>query len=88
MIRRLVWFAAGAGLALWLWSKVRGSLRRATPEAVGHRVAESAIGVGESARDFIGRVRAAAAEREAELRGAFLGGAESDALGLTEPPTS
>jgi hypothetical protein len=78
VIRRLVWFLVGAAFALWLWSKVRGYLRRATPEAVGHRVAESAAGIGESARDFVSRVRAASAEREAELR---------DALGLTEPPT-
>lgn len=79
MIRRLLWFAVGAGFALWAWSRLRGYLRRARPEAVGHRVAESAAGLGESARDFVDRVRAASAEREAELR---------DALGLTdEPPT-
>ena len=76
MIRRLVWFLVGATFALWLWSKVRGYFRRATPEAVGHRVAESAAGLGESARDFVDRVRAASAEREAELR---------DALGLADP---
>lgn len=87
MIRRLVWFCVGAAFALWLWSKVSGSLRRARPDAVGHRVAESAAGLSASARDFVGRVRAASAEREAELRDALQGGAESDAVGLNEPPT-
>ncbi|WP_375425107.1 DUF6167 family protein [uncultured Friedmanniella sp.] len=77
MIRRLLWFAVGAGFALWAWSKLRGYLRRASPEAVGQRVAESAAGLTDSARDFVDRVRAASAEREAELR---------DAVGLTDEP--
>jgi hypothetical protein len=78
VIRRLLWFAVGAGFALWAWSKLRGYLRRASPEAVGHRVAESAAGLTDAARDFVDRVRAASAEREAELRIAFLGEADSD----------
>ena len=75
MIGRLLWFVLGAGFALWALSKVRGYLRLASPQAVGHRMVESAAGIGESARDFSDRVRAAMAEREAELR---------DALGLPE----
>ena len=85
MIKRLFWFALGAGVALWVVSKVRESFRRASPEALGQRVAETASGVGESARDFTDRVRAAMAEREAELREAFQGGDRSDALGQPEP---
>jgi hypothetical protein len=80
MMGRLLWFTVGAGVAVWASSKVRESLRRASPEALGQRVAASASGLGESARDFVDRARAAMAEREAELRQALEGGARSDAL--------
>jgi hypothetical protein len=75
VIRRFFWFALGAGVAIFVFVKIRQALRKATPEAIGQRVAGSAAGVGASARDFTERVRAAMAEREAELR---------DELGLPE----
>ena len=75
MIRRFFWFALGAGVAIFVFVKIRQALSRATPEAIGHRVAGRAAGMGASARDFTERVRAAMAEREAELR---------DELGLPE----
>lgn len=68
MIGRFFWFALGAGLAIFVFVKIRESLRRARPEAVGQRVADGAAGLGASARDFTERVRAAMAEREAEIR--------------------
>jgi Family of unknown function (DUF6167) len=68
MIRRLFWFVLGAGAAIFVLVKVRDALRQATPQAVGQRVADQAAGLGASARDFIDRVRAAMAEREAEIR--------------------
>ena len=68
MIRRFFWFALGAGVAIFVFVKIRDSLRRATPQAVGQRVADQAAGLGASARDFTDRVRAAMAEREAEIR--------------------
>jgi hypothetical protein len=68
MIRRLFWFALGAGMAVFVYVKIRDSLRRASPQAVGQRVADQAVGLGASARDFTDRVRAAMAEREAEIR--------------------
>jgi hypothetical protein len=68
MIRRFFWFALGAGVAVFVYVKIRESLRRATPQAVGQRVADQAAGFGASARDFTDRVRAAMAEREAEIR--------------------
>ncbi|GAA1431072.1 hypothetical protein GCM10009616_17290 [Microlunatus lacustris] len=80
MIGRLFWFGLGAGAAVWGYAKVRESLRRASPEALGQRVATSASELGESARDFVDRARAAMAEREAELREALEGGVRSDAL--------
>jgi hypothetical protein len=71
MIRRFFWFALGAGLALFVYVKIRGYLKRATPSALGSRVADSASDVGGRAQDFVGRVRAAMSEREAELREVF-----------------
>ena len=68
MIRRFFWFALGAGVAIFVFVKIRQALSKATPEAIGHRMADGAAGVGASARDFTERVRAAMAEREAELR--------------------
>ena len=79
MLRRLLWFLVGAGVAIFVYLKIRNYLKKARPEAIGHRVAESASGVSESARGFIDRVRAGMAERETDLR---------DTLGMPEnqPP--
>jgi hypothetical protein len=68
MIRRLLWFVMGAGVAIFVIMKIRAYLKKARPEAIGHRVAESASGISESARGFVDRVRAGMAERETELR--------------------
>jgi hypothetical protein len=68
MIRRLLWFVMGAGVAIFVIMKIRAYLKKARPEAIGHRVAESASGISESARGFVDRVRAGMAEREIELR--------------------
>jgi len=68
MLRRLLWFLVGAGVAIFVYLKIRDYIKKARPEAIGHRVAESASGVSESARGFIDRVRAGMAERETELR--------------------
>jgi uncharacterized protein HemX len=77
MIRRLFWFALGAGVAVFVFVQIRNLLRQARPQAVGQRVADQAVGLGASARDFTDRVRAAMAEREAEIR---------SELGLPEQP--
>jgi hypothetical protein len=68
MFRRLFWFAIGAGVAVFVIMKIRAYLKKARPEAIGHRVAESASGISESTRGFVDRVRAGMAERETELR--------------------
>jgi hypothetical protein len=68
MFGRLFWFVLGAGLAIWVFVKIRQRLRQASPDAVSQKLATSAAGIGASARDFTDRVRAAMAEREAELR--------------------
>jgi len=79
MLRRLFWFLIGAGVAIFVYLKIRDYLKKARPEAIGQRVAESATSVSESARGFIDRLRAGMAERETELR---------DTLGMPEnqPP--
>ena len=79
MLRRLFWFLSGAGVAIFVYLKIRDYLKKARPEAIGKRVAESASSVSESARGFIDRLRAGMAERETELR---------DTLGMPEnqPP--
>ena len=79
MVRRILWFVLGAGVAIFISIKIRQYLKKARPEAIGQRVAESASGISDSARGFVDRVRAGMAEREEELR---------DSLGLpdSEPP--
>ena len=68
MLRRLFWFALGAGLAVFVSVKIRGYLKKTSPAAVGQRVSKSASSVSESAHGFVDRLRAGMAEREAELR--------------------
>jgi len=79
MVWRIFWFVIGAGVAIFLSIKIRQYLKKARPEAIGQRVAESASGLSDSARGFVDRVRAGMAEREEELR---------DTLGLpdSQPP--
>lgn len=68
MLRRLFWFAIGAGVAVFVSVKIRGYVKTTSPEAIGRRVAESASGVSQSAQGFVDRLRAGMAERETELR--------------------
>ncbi|MGI8458115.1 MAG: DUF6167 family protein [Propionibacteriaceae bacterium] len=79
-MRRVVWFAVGAGVGVYALVKVRHYVAKASPQAlVGHasgRVKGTALSLGESAREFVEVVRARMAERETELR---------DAVGLAQP---
>jgi len=68
MVRRLLWFAIGAGIAIFVYTKIRQSMRKVSPEALGQRVGGTANGISESARGFIDRFRTGMAERETELR--------------------
>jgi hypothetical protein len=74
-MRRVFWFTVGVGVTVFVAVKVRGYLNAASPEAIGRRLTDSAAGIGDSVKDFTDRVRAASAEREAELR---------DTLGLPD----
>jgi hypothetical protein len=68
MFRRLFWFAIGAGVAVFVLVKIRGYIKKTSPDAIGRRVAESASGMSQSAHGFVDRLRAGMAEREMELR--------------------
>ena len=76
MIKRLLWFAIGAGVGIYVIKKVRDYMAKSTPEAIGQRLAGQAGSLGDRASSFVDRARAAMAEREAELR---------DALGQPQP---
>jgi hypothetical protein len=71
MIGRIFWFLLGIGVAVFVITKVRAVLKQASPDAIGHRVAESASNLGERAQDFAARVRAGMTEREIEIRESF-----------------
>jgi hypothetical protein len=68
MFRRLFWFGIGAGVAVFVYTKLRQYMKKASPEAIGHRVADTTGGISASARGFVDRIRAGMAERETELR--------------------
>lgn len=74
MVGRVFWFAVGAGVTLYVVVKARDYLDRHSPEALVEKVQQTVVGAGDGARAFVTRVRAASAEREAELR---------ETLGLT-----
>ena len=42
MIKRLFWFAIGAGVAIYAYRKIRSYLARPAPMPSAHRVADSA----------------------------------------------
>ena len=46
MVKRFFWFAIGAGVAIFVYVKVRNFWQQARPAAVGSRVADSAAGLG------------------------------------------
>ena len=82
---RLIWFGLGAGAAAYAVFKARQLAQQSGPKAIGQRVTGSAVSLGERAGDFVDRVRAAMAEREAELRAELnLPSESSDRLGLTD----
>ena len=49
MFRRLFWFVIGAGVAVFVYTKLRQYVKKASPDAIGQRFADSASGLSESA---------------------------------------
>jgi hypothetical protein len=63
----------GAGLAVGVWAvrKVEDTSRKLRPEALAASAADRAGSYGERLRNALAEGRAAAAAREAELRGVY-----------------
>jgi uncharacterized protein HemX len=79
------WIAVGAGVTVFVIVKGRQIWQQATPQALAQRASDSAHGVSEQVQDFVGRLRAAMAERETELRAVLdQPGASPEGLGLPE----
>jgi hypothetical protein len=68
MFGRVFWFAVGAGVTFYVVVKARDYIDKHSPEALVERVQTSVVGAGDATKAFVARVRAAQAEREAELR--------------------
>ena len=75
MSKRVFWFAVGAGVTIYVIAKARKYAAEHSPEALVDKVQQTVLDAGGNARAFVARVRAASAEREAELR---------ETLGLTQ----
>ena len=68
MTGRVFWFAVGAGMTIYVVVKARDYIDKHSPEALVDKAQQTVVDAGDSARAFVARVRAASAEREAELR--------------------
>jgi len=82
MVRRLfvLTVGVGVGLAVGVWAvrKVEDTSRRLRPEALAAGAADRAASLGERLRAAVAEGRAAAAVKEAELRGVYgVGGADA-----------
>lgn len=75
MSKRIFWFAVGAGVTIYVVTKARRYAHEHSPEALVDKAQQTVVSFGEQALTFVSRVRAASAEREAELR---------ETLGLTQ----
>lgn len=70
-MRRAVWFALGAAVAVVVVVKGAQLLRKATPEGVREQVADASADLGQRATTFVRTLTSAMAERETELRAAL-----------------
>ncbi|HSN12229.1 MAG TPA: hypothetical protein VLS51_09000 [Propionibacteriaceae bacterium] len=77
-MRRAVWFALGAAVAVVVVVKGAQLLRKATPEGVREQVADASADLGQKTTTFVRTLTSAMAERETELRAALgIDGAEA-----------
>lgn len=74
-MRRVVWFAVGATVAVAVVVVGTRLWRKATPEGVREQVSQTSADLGQRASTFVHTFTTAMAEREAELR---------DALGISD----
>jgi adenylosuccinate lyase len=67
-MRRLFWLAMGITIGVLVVRKLSKAAERLTPRGLADTLAAALADLADSLRDFSGDVRAAMAEREAELR--------------------
>jgi hypothetical protein len=67
-MRRLFWLAMGITIGVLVVRKLSAAAERLTPGSIGRQIADSLGDLADAIGDFGANVRAAAAEREAELR--------------------
>jgi hypothetical protein len=67
-MRRLFWLAMGITIGVLVVRKLSAAAERLTPGSIGRQIADSLGDLAEAIGDFGADVRAAAAERESELR--------------------
>lgn len=67
-MKRLFWLAMGATLAVLVMRKLSRAAQRLTPRGVAAEVGMGLSELAESLREFTAQVRAAASERETQLR--------------------
>ena len=66
-MKRLFWLALGASAGVLLVRAARRRVRRLTPANAGEAVSGAVANLADGLRSFAEEIRAAAAEREAEL---------------------
>lgn len=67
-MRRLFWFGLGVAGAIYATRWIRQQRQKMSPQAVGANLSEVASDIGRLFREAADEARAAAAEKEAELR--------------------
>ena len=67
-MRRLFWLAMGITIGVLLVRKLSAAAEKLTPGSIGRSIADGLTDIAEAIGDFGAEIRAAAAEREAELR--------------------
>ena len=68
MMRRLFWLVMGITIGVLVVRKLSAAAERMTPGSIGRQIADAIGDLADAIGDFGADVRAAAAEREAELR--------------------
>ena len=67
-MRRLFWLAMGVTIGVLVVRKLSSAAEKLTPGSIGRSLADGLSDLAEAIGDFGADVRAAAADREAELR--------------------
>ena len=80
MIKRLLWLGIGVAVGVVVVRKIAQAAETVSPGGIAHRLRETAVTMGDSARSFMADVSDGAAEKEAELRAAVEAGLPVDGL--------